>query len=247
MAWIIAAVVFTALICVLIVLGSRAMNVQREPGREGKQDKEASEAYDLISRWPLFTLERRIILNALERRKPRGLLLDVGCGPGYLTAAISQSYPSLKVVGFDISDIMIKIAGRNWLKRHSNLQLMIGDAHRLPFQDNSVDYVISSLSLHHWSDAKVVFNEMRRVLKPGGRILVFDLRRDSPRLFYWGLVLAQTFLVPKAIRQTNGAVGSFWASYTIAELKAMLSETSFIQWHIQQQLGWVLVYGSKVG
>jgi len=245
MAWIVA-VVLTVVLVVIIVLGSRPMKISREPDREGIEDAEAVQAYDRVSRWPIFTLERQMILNALTKHQPEGLLVDVGCGPGYLASRIRRRFPSLRVSGVDISDQMLVIAKHNWPSRsYMNLEFLAGDAQRLPFADGTVDFAVSSLSLHHWVDPRVAFREVHRILKPGGQFLLFDLRRDGPRFFYYALKLGQALLAPRAIRCTNGAVGSFWSSYTPAELKEVLITAPWQELQIQSGLGWMFAWGSK--
>ncbi len=245
MAWIVA-VVLTVVLVVIIVLGSRPMKISREPDREGIEDAEAVQAYDRVSRWPIFTLERQIILNALTKHQPEGLLVDVGCGPGYLTSRISRRFPGLRVIGIDISDQMLVIAKHNWPSRsYMNLEFLAGDAQRLPFADGTVDFAVSSLSLHHWANARIAVREIYRILRPGGQFLLFDLRRDSPRFFYYALRLGQALLAPAAIRRTNGAVGSFWASYTPPELETILASIPLQKRQIHPGLGWMFAWGSK--
>jgi ubiquinone/menaquinone biosynthesis C-methylase UbiE len=216
------------------------MSIPHEPDREGEQDKEASQAYDRTSRWPIFKLERQIVAHRLAKLKPQGRLVDIGCGPGYLAAEISRRYPALGVIGLDNNHEMINIARRNWPSGKYELELVEGDAGQLPFADNSLDFAVSSLSLHHWKQADRVFAEIHRVLKPGGQFLVLDLRRDGSRLFYYALRLVQRFS-PAAIRRTNGAVGSFWASYTPSELKTMLSSMDFDRVCIETHFGWMII------
>ncbi len=246
MSWIVTVILSVAVVVVIIVLGLRPMRIPREPDREGIEDAEAVRAYDRTSRWPVFAVERRIMLNALTQHKPQGTLVDVGCGPGYLVAQISRRFPALRVIGFDISDEMLMLAKHNWLSRsYRNVEFVMGDAQRLPFPDGVVDYVVSSLSLHHWSDPRMAFREINRVLRPGGRFLLFDLRRDGPRFFYYALKLGQALLAPAAIRRTNGAVGSFWASYTPSELKAIISVVPWAERQVECGFGWVLAWGRK--
>jgi ubiquinone/menaquinone biosynthesis C-methylase UbiE len=239
MVWIIVVVL------AIIVLGSLPMKIRRQPEREGIQDAAAARAYDRVSHWPLFSIERRIILKALTQHRPQGILVDIGCGPGYLAAGISRRFPDLMVTGLDISDEMVRLAKRNWSSSYPGVEFLMGDAQRLPFPDNAVDFIVSSLSLHHWVDSRVAFREVHRVLKPGGQFLVFDLRRDAPRFFYYALKLGQALLAPRAIRRTNGAVGSFWSSYTPAEFKEVLIAAPWQELQIQSGLGWVLAWGSK--
>lgn len=59
----------------------------------------------------------------------------------------------------------------------------MGDVAGLPLPDGALDWAVSSLSLHHWSDPDRALGEICRVLKPGGQMLLFDLRRDPRRPF----------------------------------------------------------------
>ncbi|OGO38932.1 MAG: hypothetical protein A2147_11045 [Chloroflexi bacterium RBG_16_57_8] len=220
---------------------TRPLRISRDPDREGIQDDDASVAYDRVSRWPVFTFGRYLVLRPLAGFQPQGLLLDVGCGPGHLTAAISRKFRGLNTIGLDISPKMASIARNNWPRpAYDNLDFIIGDIKALPMPDDSADIIVSSLSLHHWVEPEKAIAEMHRVLKPGGRLLIFDLRRDSPRSIYYVFAVGQALFTPEAIRRTNGAVGSFWASYTAAELKAMLSATPFEKTAVRARPGWLL-------
>ena len=157
------------------------MRIPRDPDREGAEDDKAMQAYYRASRWPVFTLARYLVLRELTKLKPFGLLVDAGCGPGFLTAQISRKFPAVKVIGLDISAGTLENARRTCLlDLYPGLDFLVADAQQMPFADNSVDFVISSLSLHHWPDSQVVFQEILRTLKPGSRFFIFDLRRNSP-------------------------------------------------------------------
>ncbi len=206
------------------VIAAWPMRIPREPEREGYQDREAVAAYDRTSRWPVFSLERFIMMRALARRPPQGTIIDLGCGAGYLAARIARRYPARRVIGVDVNSDMLATARRNWSPAEfANLSLVFGDAGRLPLATGSADTIVSSISLHHWQEPLAAFVEIRRVLRPDGVFLLFDVRRDAPRAAYWTLAIGQWFS-PPAIRRTNGAVGSFWSAYTVPELIGLLSQ-----------------------
>jgi ubiquinone/menaquinone biosynthesis C-methylase UbiE len=243
--WLVIALLVIGL-AVITVLVSRPMRIPRDQSREGAEDEASSQAYYRTSRWPLFVFERYLILKALGTNKPNGWLVDVGCGPGFLTAKISQKYKDNKVVGLDNSILALENAKRTWpADLYPELNLIIGDAQRLPFSDNSVEFIISSLSLHHWPDAGGVFQEIIRTLKPGGKFLIFDLRRDSPRYVYLALKIGQAFLAPKAIRMINGAVGSFWSAYTPDEIIMTIQNIPLKNLRIESHFGWMFISGIK--
>jgi SAM-dependent methyltransferase len=236
--------VLALLVLLLVIFAVRPMKIPREPGREGPQEGDAVVAYNRTSRWPVFIIERRIILHEIIKDKPRGLLLDIGCGPGFLAADISLRFKNNTVVGLDINEQMIDIAERRW-SSNSNLSFLLGDAQELPFADHTIDYIVSSLSLHHWKNVEKVFNEIYRVLKPGGRFIIFDLRRDGQAYFYYSLKIGQALVAPKAIRDTNGAIGSFWSAFTPSEVKIILENIPLEKFSIEPHFGWMIIHGSK--
>jgi ubiquinone/menaquinone biosynthesis C-methylase UbiE len=213
---------------------------------EGMNDEETASSYDRVSRWPLFHWIRRKVMKKLRKRNLDGILMDLGCGPGHLAEMIGRKYPGLSVTGVDISRTMIETA---WRKRdeseHANVRFLVGDVHQLPFDDAEVDFVLSTLSLHHWRDASSALGEIRRVLKPGGQFLLMDLRRNAPFVFYVLLLIGEKFFAPRALRRQNGALSSFKASYTPRELARLIGQVNFSQFSIRKEFGWMYAWGKK--
>ena len=243
MIWIIIAAVGLAI--VFILFGLSPMQVPRRYGHEGPETTRSVRDFDRVGRWFLFVVQRKMIMGGMPEMSPDGFLTDIGCGSGHLTAEVALKYPYMKVAGLDFDNRMLELARKNWPAPSNGLNFILGDAQNLPFGDNTLDCLVSSLSLHHWKDAPAVFLELHRVLKPGGRLLIWDLRRDAPRFFYYILMFGQAFLAPRSIRQINGAIGSFWASYTSPELKTMLQRASFTEIEVQPGFGWTLTHAAK--
>jgi len=107
-----------------------------------------------------------------RRRQPT--IVDLGCGPGDLVVEISHRLREARIVGIDMSPSMLLWAGRH-ATTDGRLRFLVGDAANLPFDDASVDVVVSTLSMHHWSDPADVFAEIARVLRPDGVALIYDL------------------------------------------------------------------------
>jgi ubiquinone/menaquinone biosynthesis C-methylase UbiE len=110
-------------------------------------------------------------------------VLDVGCGPGYLTAlAAEAASPGGNAVGVDVSEPMIEQARRT--RGADNCSFQVGRAEALDAVDGSFDVVVSSLAVHHIPEEvrAVAFAEMYRVLRPGGRLVVADFRPPRSRL-----------------------------------------------------------------
>jgi ubiquinone/menaquinone biosynthesis C-methylase UbiE len=99
-----------------------------------------------------------------------GRVLEVGCGPGALASAAARARPNVNVIGIDISE-------ERFAKTpcRANLTFQQANAHTLPFSSDSFDLVYSRFLLEYLADKPAVVEEMRRVCRPGGRLLIQDL------------------------------------------------------------------------
>lgn len=109
-------------------------------------------------------------------------VLDIGCGTGTLAIAAKQRVgPAGKVYGIDASREMLARAGKKAKKAGAEVVFKNGIVEALPFPDGQFDAVLSTVMLHHL-DRKVrqqCAHEVRRVLKPGGRMLAVDFARPA--------------------------------------------------------------------
>jgi ArsR family transcriptional regulator len=116
--------------------------------------------------------------RALGHLLPPLDVADIGCGDGYLTLEAARW--ARTVVGIDRSDEVLERAKALATRRHvTNVEWKKGDLTRLPLRDDSVDVGLLSQALHHASDPERAIAETVRVLRPGGRLLILDLREHD--------------------------------------------------------------------
>ncbi len=118
---------------------------------------------------------RRFVADLAASLPPGAKLLDVGTGPGYLPAYLARERPDLDLWGLDLSSRMIRRARR----RHPAHRWLVADAQALPLAAGVFDQTIATFSLHIWPQPEQGVAEMVRVLKPGGRAWIFELRREA--------------------------------------------------------------------
>ncbi len=110
------------------------------------------------------------------------VILEIGSGTGYCTTQLKKLYPSSHVIALDIADLMLK-ATKSKLsliqKIKKQISFTCADAAHLPFQENSIDFIFSNLTLQWCPVLRQVFNEFYRVLKPNGLLMFSSFGPDS--------------------------------------------------------------------
>ncbi|MBC8647892.1 MAG: bifunctional demethylmenaquinone methyltransferase/2-methoxy-6-polyprenyl-1,4-benzoquinol methylase UbiE [Thermoanaerobaculia bacterium] len=140
--------------------------------------------YDLVNDVMSFGMHRRwkrqtVALALAGRRRAR--VLDLCCGTGDMAFYAECRDPGLRIVGVDFTLPMLSIARRRGLTSNSRARLVQGDALRLPFPDATFDAITVGYGLRNIADPASAIGEMRRVLAPGGRVVVLDFGKpDNP-------------------------------------------------------------------
>jgi ubiquinone/menaquinone biosynthesis C-methylase UbiE len=109
-------------------------------------------------------------------------VLDVGCGTGVFAALLREALPHAKVWGVDLVAAMLAKGRARWQAQRGYVLPVQGDSERLPFCEKAFDVVTCANSFHHYPHQQRAIDEMHRVLKPGGRLILVDGSRDDP----WG-------------------------------------------------------------
>jgi ubiquinone/menaquinone biosynthesis C-methylase UbiE len=112
-----------------------------------------------------------------------GNILDIGTGPGRLPIETAKQVKNANLFGIDLSQDMIKIAKRNADKAGvaDRVEYRVSSAYNTGFENNSIDLIVSTGTVHHLSQPLNAFNEMYRIIKRGGEAWLFDGRKDCTR------------------------------------------------------------------
>ena len=178
----------------------------------GEYDSAAA-AYD--RRWAAYNRRSLALLRPLVGARPVGSVLDVGCGTANLALALAEWGGAVeRYVGVDVSVGMLVEGRRKLAALRLPAALVAGDAGVLPLGDAAFDTVVTASALHYWPDVAGALREARRVLRPGGRMLVVDWCAE-----FWPVRAMVGWL-----RLTGRAVEHV---FTRAELAAMLGSAGF--------------------
>jgi len=159
----------------------------------------------------------RKIAEDIVKKMESGTILDLGSGTGYLSIEIAKRAPSLQVYGIDLSRQMVKIA-RSHAKGVENAQFKFSNVADLPFKDNSIDFIVSTGSLHHWKKLAKVFDECYRVLKISKEAWIYDGCAEAAKQYGFPRDLI--------LRKILEAHGFTLAEYK-SEIKSILEQTKF--------------------
>lgn len=244
---VLAATAGSAAFAVGIYVGSQLPRqpTDREPHLEAIEEPDVTAAYDCLMELPhIRFLKQRIIFRALPASL-RGRAIDIGCGPGQLVIDLARRYPALHVTGLDLSAEMLDLARRNADRAGvgHRVDFKAGNAENVPFPDGYFDLVVSTLSLHHWTDPVTVLNEVARVTRPGGHSRIYDLRRDVPRPLWTLLAFVTQTVLPKPLRRVGGPLTSIAAAYRPEEAERLAAQSNLVGWRVCTGPAWLIIAG----
>lgn len=163
-------------------------------------------------------LTSRIIY--LLNPESRGKYLDIGSGTGNYTSALAEH--GISMTGVEPSEKMISEAQ----SRNSNIRWLKGSAEKIPAVNNEFDGAIATLTIHHWTDLKKGMQELQRVIKKEGKIVIFTSTSEQMK-GYW---LNQYFpmMLEESIQQMP-ALQTIKEAVSIAGLNIVGMEKYFVK------------------
>jgi len=141
--------------------------------------------YDEISRSIADAIE-----HAVERLHPRTgeQILDLATGTGWGSRVIAQRFPGALVTGADIADRMLEHARAAAITQKLNIDYVLADAERLPFENGAFDGVVSTFGVMFAGRPELAALELARVVKKGGRVVLANWKQDSNVFHMFGVM-----------------------------------------------------------
>ena len=179
------------------------------PGGSGAMFDAIARRYDLLNRLMTFGIDTRWRRRAIQllAMQPGARVLDLATGTGDLALAAARAIPDAHLVGVDPSAGMLavgidKVRAAGLAQR---IEMRQGDAQHLEFADASFDGVTMGFGIRNVPDRSQALREMRRVLRPGGRVVLLEASEPGPGLLGWGARVHLRVIVPRLGALVGGA------------------------------------------
>jgi ubiquinone/menaquinone biosynthesis C-methylase UbiE len=128
-------------------------------------------------RWNWYVTNTLSFLKTWVHLSASDRVLDIACGTGEFERMVLSENPAQQMVGVDISPEMLAIAQQK-LHNYSNVSFQSASASALPFPDQSFDVIVSANAFHYFDDPIAALAEIKRVLKPDGKVVILDWCKD---------------------------------------------------------------------
>lgn len=114
----------------------------------------------------------------VDKIPARGSVLEIAPGPGYFCIELAK-LGNFQITGIDISKSFVEIARRNAQQAGLKIDFREGNASAMPFKDETFDFTFCQAAFKNFSEPVKAIAEMYRVLKPNGKAVIVDMRRDA--------------------------------------------------------------------
>ncbi len=128
-------------------------------------------------RWNWYVTHTLSFLKTWVNLSISDSVLDIACGTGEFERMVLSENPTQQMVGIDISEEMVAIAHQK-LHSYANVSFQVSSAAALPFPGQSFDVIVSASAFHYFDDPVAALTEIKRVLKPSGKVVILDWCKD---------------------------------------------------------------------
>jgi ubiquinone/menaquinone biosynthesis C-methylase UbiE len=177
---------------------------------------------------------RALAKRIADGLRPADHVLEVAPGPGYLAIELARLGP-YRITGLDVSQSFVRIAGDNAARAGVEIDFREGDAAAVPFAADMFDFIVCRAAFKNFSDPIGALREMHRVLRPGGRALIIDMRSDaSPKSIAEAVANMDLGRIDAFLtRTTLSALRK--RAYSRLDFERMVQATSFGRYDIAEQ------------
>jgi len=189
-------------------------------------EMDAVSQYDKGAKCYMMPEYKYFVWKILRKGIKGGTVLDIGTGSGLLAIELGKVKGChFNIIAIDISPNMIRKAIENARRAgvEDRIKFLVSTAAAIPFPDNSFDLVMSYASLHHWREPVTVFNEVERVVKETGSLIIRDNKRVYQNPFWKSIIWFISRFMNK--RHRENWPDAILAGYTIPEVKRILSKS----------------------
>jgi ubiquinone/menaquinone biosynthesis C-methylase UbiE len=195
----------------------------------------------VVAKWYAKTTYKDIeSFKELARRMSAQLaegasVLEVAPGPGYFAIELAR-LGRYKITGLDISQTFVGIATRNAQDAGVAIDFQRGNASKMPFADETFDLIVCRAAFKNFSEPVGALREMRRVLRPGGKAVIIDLRKDTPKEeIDEHIDNMHAGAVNSAFMKLTFRAMLLKRAYTRPDFEKMIAESGFTSYYIREE------------
>jgi uncharacterized protein (TIRG00374 family) len=149
----------------------------KKSGKFELTDKTINRFVSYLQKYPEFYAHTsEIIKKNIPKKVDKPVIIDLGAGPGLLSSAVGKIIPNAQIIAVDPLKKMIEFAKEE--VKFKDFKTLIGSSDNIPVADDFADIVVSRFNLTYWEKPRESFEEIDRVLKPGGKVIIEALNKD---------------------------------------------------------------------
>jgi demethylmenaquinone methyltransferase/2-methoxy-6-polyprenyl-1,4-benzoquinol methylase len=167
--------------------GFEEVDINQKAKKVGDVFHSVAEEYDLMNDVMSFGMHRlwKRMLLELSGLSENAIALDIASGTGDIPKLISQKFPSSHIHVTDINESMLTLGKERSINEnfYQNCSFALASGEKLPYQDQMFDLVTIGFGLRNFTDKQAGLREMKRVLRPGGILLILEFSKPTNSLF----------------------------------------------------------------
>jgi ubiquinone/menaquinone biosynthesis C-methylase UbiE len=164
------------------------------------------------------------ISNIIDDVNNKIYILDLGSGPGLLNKEIKKQLPNSVIYSLDQSIEMLTNAQTYTFKgRKEKINGILSNAEKIPIKSDSIDILVSRFSISYWKEPLIAIREIKRILKPKGKLIIEALNKDFPR---WKLYLIKLHMIYRDAGNNviRYHINAYKNAYNLVEIKKLLNK-----------------------